>query len=323
MAADDQFGIPFTVRVSPHLDQAREHHIAWLREHSLLTSTAQVQRYLTYRMSEAVACCYPDAGGADLAVATDFTGWARLFDDMLDAPGVNSVRTAEEARNRLLALSSKAPTVSGVSPCTPIETSFADMWSRVTEGMSPSWQQRFTRILDRFLAACCTETRNRQQHTQLTAEQYRTLRRDSVWCEGFFALIERTNRLEVPAQLFSTSQFTVVQNAGSDLVALLNDLYSFKVEESKGDCHNMVLITEKERGCSRDEAIAHVRQDIKDLTRQFLDGEGHLPALYRSLGLNAHQRLAAERYVEGMRNFVATTRDWSATSDRYSTEPGQ
>ncbi|GAB2661958.1 terpene synthase family protein [Nocardia goodfellowii] len=312
-----EFDVPFTSRISPDVNQAREHGLSWLRSYGLLSNTVDADNFLAFRLADAAATCWPDARGADLCVATDFSGWTRIADDMFIAQPAAALYSVTEVERLLETALGNEPLVSENHCPTPMTSSFADLWTRLTDGMSPTWQRRIADALLRFFAACRTEVDNRRRERVPTVADYRRLRRDSVFTDALFALTERTSHLEAPAILFANPRFLALRDAGTDLAAFINDLYSLDIEESQGDCHNLALVLQHELDCSRDDAIARVQHEITALTRDFLALEAGLPALYRSLNLSAPQQKAASHYVDGIRNIVATTRDWSSTSSCY------
>jgi hypothetical protein len=100
-------------------------------------------------------------------------------------------------------------------------------------------------------------------------------------------------------------------------ICIVNDVYSLAKEEARGDRHNLVLVLERERSCSRREALESVRSMADGWTRTFLATETQIPGLCDRLGISAQSRVSVSRFIEGMRAAIRGNYDWCSSTARY------
>nr|WP_042178781.1 hypothetical protein [Kibdelosporangium sp. MJ126-NF4]CEL13417.1 Pentalenene synthase (PS) (Sesquiterpene synthase) (Sesquiterpene cyclase) [Kibdelosporangium sp. MJ126-NF4]CTQ99106.1 Pentalenene synthase (EC 4.2.3.7) (PS) (Sesquiterpene synthase) (Sesquiterpene cyclase) [Kibdelosporangium sp. MJ126-NF4] len=317
MPLDVDFRIPFPHRCSPDLDRTRAHNLDWLRGHCLITSDEEADRYLSTRMAEAVAYAYPDARGADLDLATDLNAWFVVCDDLFGDPQAALAPEADDIVHGCARVLEGATTT---EPAHPVVRALDDVCTRVAHGMSTSWCREFRDGLGDFLRASREEALRGTPHTPLTVQEYRELRMRSIATRTYFAFTQRTGHFELPALVLTAPAVVTLQNLGHEIVAFINDVYSLEVEEHQGYPHNMITVIQHERGCSRADACAAVLAEIRTLTQHFITEEAALPRLCEELGLNAAHRRDVTRYVQGIRDVIAATRDWSPLCSRYHTD---
>jgi pentalenene synthase/avermitilol synthase len=131
-------------------------------------------------------------------------------------------------------------------------------------------------------------------------------------------LSTRAMRFTPPERFLSTPRAQAMATIAADVVDTINDVHSVEREEARGDVHNLVLVVQHERSCTRDEALAGIRDDIRTWIGRFLELTRELPGVYTSLGLTPSERAGADRYVEAMRTALRGYYDWSRRTDRYS-----
>lgn len=318
MPLDCDFAIPFRSQVSPDLDQAAARNVAWLRRLGVLTSDRSVERYTAMRFGEAAARAYPHARGADLDVATDTISWLAMCDDLLG--DLARATTAEGAAvyRACLAILAAAEDGNHTGLDSPFVHVFEDLWGRLAVGMSTAWRRRFLQGTRAFVEASWREAMNVRGGTHLTVREYRQLRGQSINTQNFFALTERTGHFEVCPALVDHPTFHEIQNTGKEMVAFINDVFSMEAEEERGDINNLVLVIRHERSCTTQVAVESALGEIRATRDRFMDLQAALPAVYRSLDLGLADRAGADRFVEGIRDVVASTRDWSPHCARYA-----
>ncbi len=110
-----------------------------------------------------------------------------------------------------------------------------------------------------------------------------------------------------------------LENAYSDYVGLLNDLYSYQREmEVEGELHNFVLVVERFLDCGKDEAVQVVNDLMTARAQQFEHVVAtELPALSDDLGLSVHAREELERYVEQLQKMMSGTLHWCQETGRF------
>ncbi|EDY49638.1 terpene synthase family protein [Streptomyces clavuligerus] len=122
MPQDVEFALPWPLRVSPHLDAAREHNLEWMSARGLLAPEER-ERYLRWQLAEVSAYFYPEASEEGLFLATDLMGWYfSPFDDQFDGLLGGIPRAAAEVLGQFAALLHRADTGASTGPGTGADT---------------------------------------------------------------------------------------------------------------------------------------------------------------------------------------------------------
>ncbi|MFE0420037.1 terpene synthase family protein [Streptomyces tendae] len=322
MSSGVDFDLPFPHRCSPDLETARLHNLTWLRSHGLLEGAADEDRFQEMALAEVSAYAYPEARGADLDVVTDAVTWIAIADDLLDRLDVHD----EGALRQATAFTQACVDLVEGTPLglrkpveqMPLLGALADLLGRLADGMSTQWQRRFAQGLREWLWSSLDMSYFRPHGAYLSLHMYRILCRETNGNRFFFPLTERAGGFEVPTALLAHPLIGAVHQAADEMVAFVQAVHSARVEESRGDHHNLVLVLQHERRCSRQEAITAALHEIAAARDLFIGLTADLPAVYDSLGLTVSERASAERYINGVRDIVAAARDYGPESSRYT-----
>src|SRR5206468_590347 len=101
---------------------------------------------------------------------------------------------------------------------------------------------------------------------------------------------------------------------------LVDDLFSFEKEAAQGEPHNMVLVVERERGCSRSEAVDAVVSMLSEHLTDFLAAEAQLSAALEARGVSLTDRAHTYAFVDDLRSSCASSYYWCRSSPRYTGE---
>jgi germacradienol/geosmin synthase len=314
---DITFDIPFAPLISPDVDRARAHTVAWLCGHGLLRSEAGVAEYLSWDLATAAAVTFPYSAGADLDLLLDFFSFAFLFDDQFD-PAVADRQEAVAAVSREMITIPFRP--AGMPPqidC-PVTRGWVDVWARLSDGTSTTWRNRFSANWARFMAAHAEEGYAVAGGAAPTLEEYVEFRRRSVGIHHSLDAAEPGRGFEIPPQVAAHPLTSALRDAAADAIAFMNDIHSLEREERRGDPHNLVTVLRRELRCSRasavEEAVRLTEARLAEVVR-LMDA---MPGLYGELGLPARDRVAAEWGVEAVRNWIRGNHDWAVASGRYA-----
>ncbi|WP_371478062.1 terpene cyclase [Kitasatospora sp. NBC_00315] len=304
---------PFPHRRSPHAAQAAEQHRTWLRRHPLLYGDIGDSPYAHWEVVDLAALGYPDAGPDELALAADLMGFYFLFDDQFDGP--LGRRPAEVARicDRLAGILHGAPP----DPDSPAETAFADLWRRSTLGMPARWRARAAYNWEWYFASHPAEAAGRISERPPDREGYLALRRGTAAMETIFDMIERLGRFEVPMAAHHHPVLRQLRQLAADIPSLSNDVRSYPKEAPTGDVNNLVMIVQRERGCSAQEACAVVTAEAQQMLARCTELVAQLPESYRALGLDPADLELAGRYAQGLTAWLAGYLHWESRTGRY------
>ena len=192
----------------------------------------------------------------------------------------------------------------------------------------PGWWRDLTREhWTESVEAHVSETGNRMRGTRPGRAEHFTLRRRSGYVTPMIELAHRALGFTPPERFLRTTVTRTMAMIAEDVIDTTNDVHSAEKEEARGDFHNLVFVVERERLCTRAEALAEIAADIGAWTREFQRLTAGLPDLYAALGLAGQERERADRHVEAMRNAMRGHYDWSRQSARYAAAnripPGQ
>jgi hypothetical protein len=311
--------IPGQVRVNPLRAAAAAHNLDWLRAHGMLRDADAERHYDRWNIPQLAAVSFPDAGLADLCLAVDQCAFYFLFDDQFDADLGN--RPAEVARV-CAPLITTLHTGRAPEKPSPVESAFADLWRRESQGMSPRWRSRAAYHWEGYFMAHPSEALGR---CGLSTEEfpsraaYMVLRRGASGVDTVLDMVERILG-EIPAAIFHNPQMTLMRQLAGDAPAVNNDVYSYPKEAPRGDVYNLAVILQHERQCDVDEAFALVHGDATRMVDEFYRLNDLVPELCASLGLTPSETEATLRYREGLADWMRGYFTWEASTIRYRPE---
>ncbi|WP_051807554.1 terpene synthase family protein [Streptomyces sp. NRRL F-2664] len=315
MATETRPAFPLAFRISPHMDRARQHNLEWIRAYSLAADYPLPAEDLSQAMASIAAYTYPYALGADLELIADAMCWFQVFDDLFDLPhqlGRQPHRADRFCRDMLDVLHYGPPTPSSALP-----SALADLWQRIQRDMSGRWRARALHHWDRYLSAYPHEAIGRRTGVVPDGDAYAQVRRGSGAMDLVMDLIERVRHIEIPASVLHSP----VVHALREITALVpdsaNDAHSLPKEEANGDVYNLVLVTQSERNCSRQEAEDAVWRSVNEALRRFADLQPGIDELATNLELNAAECAALGHYIEGMALFMSGEYEWELGVGRY------
>ncbi|KAL0957482.1 hypothetical protein HGRIS_001275 [Hohenbuehelia grisea] len=264
----------------------------------------------------ATSMCYPNAGAPQLRVCCDFMNYLfhldNLSDDM-DASGTTA--TANAVLNALY-----NPTMhqnKRVSRMTK------DYWQRLIRTGAPGTQQRFIEAFDFFFQAVSVQACDRAAGATHDLESYITLRRDTSGCKPCWALIEYANNLDIPDEVMDHPIVRALGEATNDLVTWSNDIFSYNVEQSKGDTHNMIPVVMGQYGLPLQDAVDFVGTLCKHSIDRFVADRAAAPFVLSELDCWAPEvARQVDLYVSGLADWIVGSLHWSFESERYFGKSG-
>ncbi|KAF4583483.1 Sesquiterpene synthase 2 [Pleurotus pulmonarius] len=298
----------FELRVNRHRKIASAQSKRWLFRGDNLTGKKR-DAYHGLKAGLLTSMCYPNAGFPQLRVCCDFMNYLfhldNLSDDM-DNRGTKS--TADVVLNALY--NPKMHQTKRVGKMTK------DYWQRLIRTAAPGAQQRFIETFDFFFQAVSQQARDRAEGSIPDLESYIALRRDTSGCKPCWALIEYANNLDIPDEVMDHPIIRSLGEAANDLVTWSNDIFSYNVEQSKGDTHNMIPVVMHEEGLELQAAVDFVGALCKQSIDRFVECRANLP----SWGPEIDRQVAV--YVEGLADWIVGSLHWSFESERYFGKSG-
>ncbi|MFF7884086.1 hypothetical protein ACH40F_20615 [Streptomyces sp. NPDC020794] len=309
------FTTPWPLRINPHLDQARESALAWMRRFGLLDGEQAAEDFVDWRLAEVAAFFYPNASAEECCTAAQMMGWYFLpFDDQLDGEiGRHPSRVAAVCS----ALIGIVHGVSGPEAHdTPTVRAFADLWSRMVRGMSLPLRTRVAFNWTSYFSSQVTEAIDRTTgFAYRDVADYFSLRAATTCAFGQNDLGEKWGGTEVPPELWHHPVLQRMRQLGADVVALRNDSMSLRHEDVTGG-HNAIHLIQRSRGCTRQEALAEASRHAQEKVDELEELEERaLSRLVRAV--DQSQRAALRGYADIIHDWICGDYEWERITTRH------
>ncbi|KAG9009826.1 hypothetical protein FRB93_005097 [Tulasnella sp. JGI-2019a] len=209
-------------------------------------------------------------------------------------------------------------------------------WERASATASEGTQRRFVETCQLYVNAIYQQVVNRRHDQIPTFESFIQLRRDTSAVKLVFSLIEYSLNLTLPDAVFDDPIIKSLEQGANDILTWANvsdmsnaqqshvilmdsrlllkhqDIYSFNVEQSKGDTQNLVVIAMHEFGLNIQQAVDHVGSRIRSRIDQYVMEKRLVPS-FGSPQIDAQ----VVTYIGGMEDSVIGVLHWSFDSKRY------
>jgi pentalenene synthase len=318
--------VPLPRKVNAHGATAEIHNIGWLRSHDMLRGPEAVELYTRWDIPGLAARSFPTLNPDQLCLATDLFSFYFLFDDQFDSELGFRPREVAGVCDTLIAI---AHGDFGGEGASPVASSFADLWKRSSEGMSPRWRARAASNWEWYFAAHPSEALGRVRAAESgrggnspevpDRAAYLMLRRGADGTETVLDMLERF-AAEVPAAAYHSPELRLMRQLAADAPAFSNDVRSYAKEAPRGDVYNLVVITQHQRQCGVAEASAAVLAEVQWMIDEYMRLSTRVGELCDGLGLSGRERRAVENYTEGLGAWLGGYLDWEAGTLRYRPE---
>ncbi|CAJ65130.1 MULTISPECIES: family 2 encapsulin nanocompartment cargo protein terpene cyclase [Frankia] len=321
-----EFYVPYPARLSPHLEQAREHSREWARAMEMIDTPQHGIAIWTERDLDAhdyaLLCAYthPDATADRLNLITDWYVWVFYFDDHFLELYKRSHDLAG-ARAYLDRLPAFMPVDGEITeePSNPVERGLADLWTRTVPARSADWRARFAVSTRNLLDESLWELENINAARLSNPIEYIEMRRKVGGAPWSANLVEHAADAEVPARVAATRPLQVLRDTFADAVHLRNDLFSYEREVTEeGELSNGVLVVERFLDIDTQAAADTVNDLLTSRLHQFEHTAAtELPAVLDEHAIDPAGRLAALAYIKGLQDWQSGGHEWHLRSSRY------
>ncbi|KAF9450305.1 terpenoid synthase [Macrolepiota fuliginosa MF-IS2] len=294
----------FKLKISRHRKQVTVETKQWLFQGDNVVG-AKREAYHGLNAGLLTAMTYPDAACPQLRVCNDFLTFLfhldNLSDDM-DNRGTRSV--ADVVLNSLYhPYSSHFPVRIGRMT--------RHLFKRIIPTASPGTQRRFIETMDFFFQSVTQQAQDRAAGVIPDLDSYIALRRDTSGCKPCWALIEFANNLKIPDEVMDHPVIRALGEATNDLVTWSNDIFSYNVEQSKGDTHNMIPVVMYQNGLDLQTAVDFVGDMCKQSIDRFKAEREKLPSWGPEIDRQVNM------YANGLADWIVGSLHWSFESTRY------
>ncbi|MEV0941605.1 hypothetical protein AB0I90_14645 [Micromonospora wenchangensis] len=314
--------VPFPERQNPHVDEAEAHVREYLRKFGLLRSQEAKFHYDRTRFGELVARAYPFAPLEELCVITDWMAVWAIFDDYLERiPDAQGDERFVALIHETISWFPLTPPGTAVRSGNPIELAIRDIWDRLTARSSLTWRRRFVRHLTDYLEGCHWESHNRRRGVAPDLPTYVRTRRRFGGMRPSMDLSEIGLGIELTDDVHAHPRIQQLLDNTADLVLWANDVFSVEAEKREGNVNNIVLVVQRTRGGSMQEAADEVAGMLRGRCADFVSASRAALAFFTSSGeFTAEQAHQVSRYVAAMESWIRGNVDWSYGNERYRSE---
>ncbi|RPD61335.1 terpenoid synthase [Lentinus tigrinus ALCF2SS1-6] len=251
------------------------------------------------------AMCYPLVDYDQLRVCCDFINYLFNLDDICEK--LDDRKTASTANELIGALRNPH----AFRPTSAVGRLTQCFWRRLTATGSLNAQKRFIDTFELYFNAVTQQVKDKASNTIPDLESYINMRRDTSGCKPCWALIEYANNLDLPDWVMYHPIVAGLGDAANDLVTWSNDIFSFNVEQARGDTHNMIVVVQHQEGLELQEAIDYVG----DLCFGCIDRFEALRRALPSWGPEIDDQL--QIYIDGLADWMIGNLVWSFETTRY------
>ncbi|MFE1559781.1 germacradienol/geosmin synthase [Streptomyces sp. NPDC058734] len=325
--------MPYELRLSPHLEHAREGSLSWSRRMGLLEAQPgdpgsaiwDEQKLRGYDFALCSAAIAPAATADALLLNACWLAWGTYADDYYPVVfgRTGDIAAARAATARLVAMMPLAAGDAVPAPVTVLERSLADLWARTVPGMGAAGRAEFRATMVEMLESWVWEVENRFHRRVPDPVDYAEMRRLTFGSRMtmYMCRLGQEGR-GIPDEVYRSGTVRSLENAAADAGCLVNDIFSYRKEvEFEGEVHNHVLVTRNFFDIGYPEAL-HICHSL--LARRVEEFEhiaaDQLPVLCEDRRLDAAARAGLDAYVGGLRDWLAGVLHWHRTTRRYRDE---
>ncbi|QRV91530.1 terpene synthase [Ceratobasidium sp. AG-Ba] len=267
------------------------------------------QEFFDTGFGQMASLAYPDADLEHLRPSMDFILWLFAFDDMIDEGGlrdnVDGTKLAVDITMDVLRNPDTA------QPKFKIAASLLSFFQRMRANSSPATIKRFVDASDLYTQAILQQTVNRSVDDVPTVEEFIELRRDTSAVKMVFAVLEYSLGLSLPEEVHNDPIIAELSLCGNDILTWANDVYSFPIEQARGDTQNLVFITMWDKQLDLEGAMEYVDQLTRRRTQDYVEAKKKL----RSFGPELDAQI--QLYIQGIEYWVQGSIDWTFMTPRY------
>ena len=191
-----------------------------------------------------------------------------------------------------------------------------------------------------FFQAIQQQALDRTNGTIPDLESYIALRRDTSGCKSSWVLIEYAHHLNIPDDVMDHPVIRSLGEATNDLVTwsnvsslrpvppplltrclfanqIVQDIFSYDVEQSKGHTHNMIDVIMHEQGLDLQDAVNAVGEYCKRAIDRFVRERDNIPSWGPAIDADVRT------YVDGLADWIVGSLHWSFETERYFGKAGK
>ncbi|CAF1165405.1 unnamed protein product [Adineta steineri] len=254
---------PFKPECNPVYEPTSNATEAWLNSHGIRYKES------IHKYSLASALCVPQCNPTKARDASDI--WALLFsvDDIIDTVPISE--HIEQSKKQLAKniMESFQPAGS-FKPLTPFAAALHDWWQRILVNITPGCRERFLTGYQTAYKASLVQAANKRDHRIVPdLNTYIKFRRDTAFGPHVFVFIEYCLELDSLDECWNNDVFKRLVDYASDATSWTNDIYSFNIEQAKGDSNLISVLMHADPSLNIQQAFDRGGQMVIDCYADF------------------------------------------------------
>ncbi|KAF8507605.1 terpenoid synthase [Gautieria morchelliformis] len=285
--------------------------------------SADMRRHIAeLKNGKLAAYCYNECDDQRFRVICDYLIASWLIDDLSDAMTTKDTEIlADLVMNAMTFPEFYRPTHTGGKEQPDEEPDLSrlmrDFCTRFISNAGSGCQTRFASSLELYLVAADRQAKERSSQENLSLENYVRSRRLSSACKPCFDLIEYSQDIDLPDDVIENPILEAMKDCANDYISWSNDIYSYNVEQSRGDTHNIITVIMRNRDLDVQGAFDHAGNMCIEAIKGYCEYKSRLP----SYGPEIDRQVAA--YTRGLESWISGNLEWSFLTQRYFGDRGQ
>ncbi|KAF9237783.1 isoprenoid synthase domain-containing protein [Melanogaster broomeanus] len=266
---------PYPLRINPHHHDVARASEQWLLEGAQLVEP-HVTKFMGLKAGRLCAFSYPNADASHLRVCTDYLNWFFDMDDWLEEFHVDKefdVNKIWGMRDCSIAAFRDPINFQTDKLGVKMAKSF---FGRFIQTGGPRCTERFIHTMDLYFVAMAKQMEDRANGHIPDLTTYIALRRDTSAMRVPFACVEYAARIDLPDEVQAHPVIRGMEEASNDFSSWTNDIYSYNVEQSRGESHNLVVVLMHHRGISLQGAVDYAGALCKGAIQRFEENRAML-----------------------------------------------
>ncbi|KAJ7633070.1 terpenoid synthase [Roridomyces roridus] len=301
----------FPLVYHPDGDAVARDSVDWLDTGCPQLSAKQRKALHKLKAGELTAYCYNTTPMERLGVISDFMNYLFHLDNISDGMLKRDTEIlANSVMNALWFPDEQRTELSATKLA-------ADFWRRCILDAAAGTQARFKETLALFFEAVNLEAECRDSGMIPDLESYISLRRDTSGCKACWVLIEYGLGIDLPDFVVEDPVIEALNQSTNDLVTWSNDIFSYNVEQSRGDTHNMIVILMKYHEHTLQSAVDYVGELCRETIVSFQRNRTLVPSWGPEIDSMVH------RYIDGLESWIVGSLHWSFMTERYFGASGE
>ncbi|WP_461111066.1 terpene synthase family protein [Streptomyces calidiresistens] len=321
--------MPFTARLSPHLEAARRETVEWGERMGMLRAQPGVPgsnvwsraKLAGYDFPLCAAGIHPDATPEQLDITSAWLTWGTYGDDYYPAVfgRTGDPAGARACTDRLKLFTPIEDPSATPEPTNALERGLADLWRRTAGPMTIESRRAFRRTFRDMVDSWLWELDNGAAHRVPDPVDYIEMRRLTFGSDFTMSLCRLGHGQRVPEAIHRSGPMRSLENSAADWACLLNDVFSYQKEiEYEGEVHNAVLVAQNFFGCDYPTALRMTHALMESRLEQFqLVASNELPVLYDDFDLDEEARAVLDAYVTDLEHWLSGILRWHRDCRRY------